>query len=91
MSRITSASALLLYMVAASLGGPGVARAQGGPPYLTNDPGTPGNANWEINIASLQAIGRDLGGYTGDRANFVGYFGIQILLSDYGRALGSEP
>jgi len=26
--------------------------AQGGPPMLTDDPGTPGNRNWEINIAS---------------------------------------
>jgi hypothetical protein len=26
--------------------------AQGGPPLLTDDPGTPGNGNWEINIAS---------------------------------------
>ena len=25
--------------------------AQGGPPLLTDDPGTPGNRNWEINIA----------------------------------------
>jgi hypothetical protein len=24
--------------------------AQGGPPYYTNDPGTPGNLNWEINL-----------------------------------------
>ncbi len=24
--------------------------AQGGPPYFTNDPGTPGNLNWEINL-----------------------------------------
>jgi len=24
--------------------------AQGGPPYITNDPGTPGHLNWEINI-----------------------------------------
>ena len=24
--------------------------AQGGPPFITNDPGTPGNLNWEINI-----------------------------------------
>lgn len=31
-------------------------RAQGGPPYFTNDPGTPGNGNWEINIASMQTI-----------------------------------
>jgi len=28
--------------------------AQGGPPLLTDDPGTPGNRNWEINIASMQ-------------------------------------
>ena len=26
------------------------ARAQGGPPYYTNDPGTPGNKNWEITL-----------------------------------------
>ena len=29
------------------------ARAQGGPPYYTNDPGTPGNLNWEINIGYM--------------------------------------
>jgi hypothetical protein len=28
--------------------------AQGGPPLLTDDPGTPGNRNWEINIASMR-------------------------------------
>jgi hypothetical protein len=28
-------------------------RAQGGPPFLTNDPGTPGNGNWEINVAGM--------------------------------------
>ena len=27
--------------------------AQGGPPYYTNDPGTPGNLNWEINVAYM--------------------------------------
>jgi len=26
------------------------AAGQGGPPFITNDPGTPGDANWEINI-----------------------------------------
>ena len=26
------------------------ARAQGGPPFITDDPGTPGNRHWEINI-----------------------------------------
>jgi hypothetical protein len=28
-------------------------RAQGGPPYYTNDPGTPGNLNWEINLGYM--------------------------------------
>lgn len=28
-------------------------RAQGGPPFLTNDPGTPGNGNWEINVGAM--------------------------------------
>jgi hypothetical protein len=27
--------------------------AQGGPPYYTNDPGTPGNKNWEINFGYM--------------------------------------
>jgi hypothetical protein len=27
--------------------------AQGGPPYYTNDPGTPGNRNWEINLGYM--------------------------------------
>ena len=29
------------------------AHAQGGPPMITDDPGTPGNAHWEINLAAL--------------------------------------
>jgi hypothetical protein len=29
------------------------ARAQGGPPYYTNDPGTPGSNQWEINLAYM--------------------------------------
>ena len=29
------------------------AHAQGGPPMLTDDPGTPGDGHWEINIATL--------------------------------------
>lgn len=30
---------------------PGASHAQGGPPLLTDDPATPGNGNWEVNIA----------------------------------------
>jgi hypothetical protein len=31
------------------------ARAQGGPPMITDDPGTPGNGHWENNIAATLA------------------------------------
>lgn len=30
---------------------PALCAAQGGPPFLTDDPGTPGDGNWEINMA----------------------------------------
>src|SRR5207245_11755180 len=28
-----------------------IARGQGGPPMITDDPGTPGNGHWENNVA----------------------------------------
>ncbi|HEY4373482.1 MAG TPA: hypothetical protein VGN52_16235 [Burkholderiales bacterium] len=31
------------------------ARASGGPPMFTDDPGTPGNGNWEINVAAVSS------------------------------------
>lgn len=40
---------VLLTMVATA------AFAQGGPPLITDDPGTPGNKHWEINIAYTQS------------------------------------
>ena len=33
--------------------------AQGGPPYYTNDPGTPGDLNWEINIGYMPFLYTD--------------------------------
>ena len=33
--------------------------AQGGPPYYTNDPGTPGNLNWEINLGYVPFLYSD--------------------------------
>ncbi|MBS0393519.1 MAG: hypothetical protein JSR54_02780 [Proteobacteria bacterium] len=39
-------------LAAALLALPVLARAQAGPPFLTNDPGTPGHGNWEINLAA---------------------------------------
>src|SRR5882672_2050100 len=37
---------------------PGSAHAQGGPPMVTDDPETPGDGKWEINIAALGARSR---------------------------------
>lgn len=54
---------LLPFLCAALLCLPICAHAQAGPPFLTNDPGTPGNANWEINIASAQSISRGSAAY----------------------------
>jgi hypothetical protein len=42
---------------------PGTVRAQAGPPFLTNDPGTPGRGNWEINVGSAQTVSRAGGSY----------------------------
>jgi hypothetical protein len=33
--------------------GANLSHAQGGPPYYTTDPGTPGNKNWEINFGYM--------------------------------------
>lgn len=48
----------LLWLVAA-----GRAQGQAGPPFLTNDPGTPGPANWEINLGSMQTLARGVASY----------------------------
>jgi hypothetical protein len=50
--RVTRWLFLLLSFAAPS------AHAQGGPPLLTNDPGTPGNTNWEINLGVLPVLRR---------------------------------
>ncbi len=41
----------LLFCAASLIFTPQGASAQGGPPLLTDDPGTPGNRHWEINAA----------------------------------------
>jgi hypothetical protein len=33
--------------------GASLARAQGGPPFITDDPGTPGDRQWEINVGLI--------------------------------------
>jgi hypothetical protein len=50
--------ALMVSAVAVLLCAPRSAHAQAGPPYLTNDPGTPGNANWEINLGAMRTSSR---------------------------------
>lgn len=45
--RLIQYSLLLVAFVSAS-----VMLAQGGPPFITDDPGTPGNRQWEINLAA---------------------------------------
>lgn len=42
---------------------PTLVLAQAGPPFLSNDPGTPGRGNWEINIASAQTINHTSANY----------------------------
>ena len=37
---------------------PAIACAQAGPPFLTNDPGTPGDRNWEINLCTMPTVAR---------------------------------
>jgi hypothetical protein len=56
-------TAIALCAIALFMLSPGAVRAQAGPPFLTNDPGTPGNANWEINVGSMQTIARGVSSY----------------------------
>jgi hypothetical protein len=56
-------AALGVSLLVALLNCPATAVAQAGPPYLTNDPDTPGNANWEINLGSMQTIARGVSAY----------------------------
>jgi hypothetical protein len=60
---VRAAIGLLFLFLATALLLPRDARAQAGPPFLTNDPGTPGNANWEINLGSMQTVSRGAGTY----------------------------
>jgi hypothetical protein len=63
--KVMKQATLLLFgcAVAVLAPRPRTAHAQAGPPFLTNDPGTPGNANWEINLASMQTITRGASAY----------------------------
>ena len=49
----------ILICVVAFMAIAGCAFAQGGPPFYTNDPGTPGPRNWEINLAYMPFLYSD--------------------------------
>ena len=49
---------LILALCSLPICTPGVLFAQAGPPYYTNDPGTPGNKNWEINFGYMPFLYR---------------------------------
>ncbi len=50
-----------------------LAHAQGGPPFITDDPGTPGNRQWEINI-----------GWIGDHNPGLAYYQLPDIDINYG-------
>ena len=62
--RLFSRHSCCLTLLALCVWAPAPSRADAGPPYLTNDPGTPGNGNWEINLAAmptrLYQVGRNV-------------------------------
>jgi hypothetical protein len=65
----------IVLFLACLLGGP-AAFAQGGPPYYTNDPGTPGNHNWEINLGYMPFL------YTGQSITHMPDVDINYGLGD---------
>ena len=87
MRRFSQLVLILAYIAAATL-----AHAQGGPPFITDDPGTPGNRQWEINVgwignhnpahASYQLPNIDINYGWGDR--------IQLMISPYLAAATDE-
>ena len=87
MRRFYQLVLILAYIAAATL-----THAQGGPPFITDDPGTPGNRQWEINVgfignhnpahASYQLPNIDINYGWGDR--------IQLMISPYLAAATDE-
>ena len=81
-----------LFLLFVPLVGATLAPAQGGPPFITDDPGTPGNRQWEINVgfvgshnpahSSYQSPNLDINYGWGDR--------IQLMFSPYLAAATDE-
>ena len=62
---------------------PRMALAQAGPPYITNDPGTPGNGNWEINLAEMTTIERGIAAYQVPQIDMNFGLGDRVQLTYY--------
>ncbi len=86
---------LTIALLLSLLGAISTARGQGGPPMITDDPGTPGNGHWEINLPiafehrpnewSLDAPGLDLNYGLGDHLQLTLQTALALLKrSDHG-------
>jgi hypothetical protein len=62
-SRRRKATLLLFLLLMSSVLSALHAHAQGGPPFITDDPGTPGNRHWEINIGWIAQHNPGKGSY----------------------------
>jgi hypothetical protein len=69
---IASFSRFLPFVLAACAAAQGL-HAQGGPPMVTDDPGTPGNGHWEINLA-----------WTEQQTPGSTFIGLPLLDANYG-------
>jgi hypothetical protein len=56
-------------------------RAQAGPPFLTNDPGTPGNLHWEINVGFSPTLARGVADYQLPQLDFNFGLGDRVQLT----------
>ncbi len=70
---VTGLRTLILVAVFAA----SAAFAQGGPPYYTNDPGTPGHLNWEINLGYMPFF------YSGQSVSHVPDVDINFGIGDH--------
>jgi len=66
---------LLTALVAAPL-----ARAQGGPPFITDDPGTPGNRHWEVNLGWMASHNPSHSSYNAPNFDFNYGWGDRLQL-----------
>ena len=94
--RVARLAASVVLLLAAQ-----AARAQAGPPMITNDPGTPGDGKWEINVAAIGTVGHGSWEYAlpevdanygvGEHVQLSANFGWNHRTSDGRTESGGEP